>query len=116
MRIIDVAFNNYERFNMTYLTDLRDDHVNDCLRVAQTVALESAPPLPLIKLKHGREGRAPARPRRHLSPHVNDIFLRDDHVNDCLRVAQTVALESAPPSPPHNFMDPSLDNCAISFR
>ena len=48
MRIIDVVFNNYERFDMAYFSDLRDDHVNDCLRVA--------------------------RPRRRLSPHVNDIF------------------------------------------
>ena len=32
---------------MAYLTDLCNDHVNDCLRVAQTVALESASPSPL---------------------------------------------------------------------
>ena len=37
-------------FDMAYLTDLCNDHVNDCLRVAQTVALESAPPLPLHNL------------------------------------------------------------------
>ena len=50
MPIIDVVFSNYERFDMAYLTDLCDDHVNDCLRVAQTVALESTPPLPLHNL------------------------------------------------------------------
>ena len=31
-------------FDMAFVTDLCDNHVNDCLRVAQTVALESAPP------------------------------------------------------------------------
>ena len=35
---------------MAYLTDLCNDHVNDCLRVAQTVALESASALPLHNL------------------------------------------------------------------
>ena len=74
MRIIDVVSSHSEMFDMAYLTDLCNDHVNDCLLVAQTVALESAPPSPHIKLKNGREGRAPARPRRRLSPHVNDAF------------------------------------------
>ena len=74
MRIIDVVFNNYESVDIVSLIDLCDNHVNDCLRVAQTVALESASPSPHIKLKNGREGRAPARPRRRLSPHVNDAF------------------------------------------
>ena len=50
MRTIDVAFNNYERFDMAFVIDLCDNHVNDCLRVAQTVALESTPPLPLHNL------------------------------------------------------------------
>ena len=74
MRIIDVVSSHSEMFDMAFVTDLCDNHVNDCLRVAQTVALESTPPLPYIKLKNGREGRAPARPRRRLSPHVNDAF------------------------------------------
>ena len=50
MRIIDVVFSHSEMFDMAYLTDLCNDHVNDCLRVAQTVALESASPLPLHNL------------------------------------------------------------------
>ncbi len=50
MRIIDVVFNNYESVDIVYLIDLCDNHVNDCLLVAQTVALESAPPLPLHNL------------------------------------------------------------------
>ena len=50
MRTIDVVFNNYESVDIVYLIDLCDNHVNDCLRVAQTVALESAPPLPLHNL------------------------------------------------------------------
>lgn len=47
MRIIDVVSSHSEMFDMAYLTDLCNDHVNDCLRVAQTVALESDPPSPL---------------------------------------------------------------------
>ena len=50
MRIIDVVFNNYESIDIVYLIELCDNHVNDCLRVAQTVALESASPLPLHNL------------------------------------------------------------------
>ena len=30
---------------------------------------------------------------------MSKAFLRDDCVNDCLRIAQTVALECAPPPP-----------------
>ena len=74
MPIIDVVFNNYESVDIVSLIDLCDNHVNDCLLVAQTVALESTPPSPHIKLKNGREGRASARLRRRLSPHVNDAF------------------------------------------
>ena len=50
MRIIDVVFNTYESVDIVYLIDLCDNHVNDCLRIAQTVALESTPPLPLHNL------------------------------------------------------------------
>ena len=50
MRIIDVVFSHSEMFDMAYLTDLCNNHVNDCLRVAQTVALESAPPVPLLRI------------------------------------------------------------------
>ena len=46
MRIIDVVSSHSEMFDMAFVTDLCDNHVNDCLRVAQTVALESTPPLP----------------------------------------------------------------------
>ena len=47
MRTIDVVFNNYESVDIVSLIDLCDNHVNDCLLVAQTVALESDPPSPL---------------------------------------------------------------------
>ena len=50
MRTIDVVFNNYESVDIVSLIDLCDNHVNDCLRIAQTVALESAPPLRCIIL------------------------------------------------------------------
>ena len=50
MRTIDVVFNNYESVDIVSLIDLCDNHVNDCLLVAQTVALESALPLPLHNL------------------------------------------------------------------
>ncbi len=50
MRIIDVVSSHSEMFDMAFVTDLCDNHVNDCLRVAQTVALESTPPLPLHNL------------------------------------------------------------------
>ena len=50
MRIIDVVSNNYESVDIVSLIDLCDNHVNDCLLVAQTVALESTPPLPLHNL------------------------------------------------------------------
>ncbi len=57
--------------------------------------------MPLFYVATIWEGRTPVRPQRHKSPHVKNLLVAfDDHINDCLRFAQTVALECNPPSPP----------------